>query len=137
MPKVASKSGGGKRAKKDANAPKRNLSAYFIFCAEERARVKASDPNLSLGDTAKELGKRWASVDATTKSKFEKLAQKDKERYEREKASYKGGAVSKAAGTGGAAKGGAKAAGAAKGKGGKAAVKEDSDEEDEDEEDEE
>ncbi|GAV00145.1 hypothetical protein RvY_11034-5 [Ramazzottius varieornatus] len=92
MPKVASsaKSEGG-RKKKDANAPKRNLSAYFIFCADERAKVKASNPDLSLGDTAKELGRRWAAVDAATKSKYEKLAAKDKERYAKDKAAYEGG----------------------------------------------
>jgi high mobility group protein B2 len=137
MPKVASK-GEGKRAKKDANAPKRNLSAYFIFCAEERPRVKASDPNLSLGDTAKELGRRWAAVDAATKSKFEKLAAKDKERYEREKAAYKGGATGKAAGASAAvSKGPAKGAAKKPAAKGKAPVHEDSEEEDEESEDDE
>jgi len=129
MPKVAAQK--GKRAKKDANAPKRNLSAYFLFCAEERARVKAADPSLTLGDVAKELGKRWAAVDQTTKSKFEKLAAKDKERYEREKAAYKGGASGKAAGSGGAAK----KASPAKGK--KPAKEESDEDEDEDDDDDE
>jgi HMG (high mobility group) box len=58
-------------------------SAYFLFCADERPKVKATDSSLSLGDTAKELGRRWAAVDAATKSKYEKAAGKDKERYER------------------------------------------------------
>jgi len=124
MPKVAAQK--GKRAKKDANAPKRNLSAYFLFCAEERGRVKQADPTLTLGDVAKELGKRWAAVDQATKGKFEKLAAKDKERYEREKAAYKGGASGKAAGSGGAAK----KASPAKGK---KAAKDESDEEEEEE----
>jgi len=135
MPKVASK-GEGKRAKKDANAPKRILSAYFIFCAEERPRVKASDPNLTLGDTAKELGRRWAAVDAATKTKFEKLAAKDKERYERDKAAYKGGATGKAAGGSAPAKAPAKAAGKKPAAKGKAPVHEDSEDEDEESEDE-
>jgi len=134
MPKVASKGGdkSGKK-KKDVNAPKRNLSAYFLFCAEERPKVKQTDSNLSLGDTAKELGRRWAQVDAATKTRFEKLAQKDKERYEKEKAVYKGGAgaTAKAAGGAGAARGGQKASPAKKG--GKAPVQEDSDEDEESE----
>jgi len=128
MPKVAGEK--GKRSKKDVNAPKRNLSAYFLFCAEERDRVKTSTPNLSLGDTAKELGRRWAACDQTTKQKFEKLAAKDKERYEREKAAYKGGMV----------KGGKPApakASPAKGKAKGKAQKESDEDEDDDEDDDE
>ena len=60
-------------------------SAYFLFCADERPRVKAADSSLSLGDTAKELGRRWGIVDANTKKKYEAAAGKDKERYERVK----------------------------------------------------
>lgn len=58
-------------------------SAYFLFCADERPRVKAADSTLSLGDTAKELGRRWGGVDPNTKKKYEAAAAKDKERYER------------------------------------------------------
>jgi len=36
---------------------------------------------MAVGDVAKELGKRWESV--KDKSHYEKLAMKDKERYER------------------------------------------------------
>ncbi|OQV18815.1 hypothetical protein BV898_07072 [Hypsibius exemplaris] len=100
MGKVASARSEGGKKKKDANAPKRNLSAYFLFCADERPKVKAVDSSLSLGDTAKELGRRWGVVDAATKQKYEKAAAKDKERYEKEKAAYKGGASSAAAGSG-------------------------------------
>jgi len=98
MGKVASARSEGGKKKKDANAPKRNLSAYFLFCADERPKVKQMDSTLSLGDTAKELGRRWAVVDTATKQKYEKAAGKDKERYEKEKAAYKGGASAGAAG---------------------------------------
>lgn len=88
VPKVASKGGEGGRTAKDLNAPKRSLSAFFLFCAEERPRLKAFDPNLSFVETGKELGKRWAAADPAIKNKFSDQSAKDKERYEREKAAY-------------------------------------------------
>jgi len=56
-------------------------SAFFCFCNEERAKVKAKYPSYSVGDVAKELGKRWEVC--PNKSKFEEIAAKDKQRYER------------------------------------------------------
>lgn len=56
-------------------------SAFFCFCNDERPKVRAAHPNMAVGDVAKELGKRWESV--KDKSHYEKLAMKDKERYER------------------------------------------------------
>ncbi|ESN95018.1 hypothetical protein HELRODRAFT_157726 [Helobdella robusta] len=78
-----------KRGSKDPNAPKRALSAFFCFSNEERAKVKAEFPSLSIGEVAKELGKRWEVC--KNKDKYEAMAAKDKERYEKEKASYNGG----------------------------------------------
>lgn len=55
-------------------------SAFFVFCNEERPKVRAAHPEYTVGDVAKELGKRWEVV--TDKSKFEKLAAADRQRYE-------------------------------------------------------
>ncbi|KAG8335613.1 Tyrosine-protein phosphatase dsp1 [Homalodisca vitripennis] len=81
----------GKKRKqmKDPNAPKRSLSAFFMFCKDERPKVKAANPDYGVGDIAKELGKRWAEVDASTKAKFEAQAEKDKARYDKEMTEYK------------------------------------------------
>lgn len=118
---------GGKR-KKDPNAPKRALSAFFCFCNEERQKVKAKYPSYTIGDVAKELGKRWEAC--TSRAKFEQLAAKDRQRYEKEMAAYKAG------GGGGAKKGAGKAA-AAKKPAKKAAEPESEDDEDEEDEEEE
>lgn len=56
-------------------------SAFFCFCNEERPKVKAKYPSYTVGDVAKELGKRWEAC--TNRTKFEELAAKDKQRYER------------------------------------------------------
>ena len=88
--------GGRKRKKKDPNAPKRPLSAFFLFCADERPAVKVVYPNYSVGDVAKELGDRWNKVSADVKQKYEQKANKDKLRYEQDMNAYKakkGGAV--------------------------------------------
>jgi len=74
---------------KDPNAPKRALSAFFWFCNDERPKVRAEQPESSVGDIAKELGKRWGVVTPEQKKKYEQLATKDKARYEKESTAYK------------------------------------------------
>lgn len=73
---------------KDPNAPKRALSGFFWFSNEERGKVKAANPDFGVGDIAKELGKRWADCDEQTKSKYEDMAEKDRQRYDKEKTAY-------------------------------------------------
>jgi len=55
-------------------------SAFFCFCNDERPKVKAAHPNYTVGEIAKELGRRWETC--SNKSKYEALAAKDKARYE-------------------------------------------------------
>lgn len=76
---------GGKRKKrvKDPDAPKRALSAFFWFCNDERPKVKEGMPDSTVGEVAKELGKRWNETKPELKAKYEALAAKDKARYEK------------------------------------------------------
>lgn len=55
MPRATS----SKKAGKDPNAPKRPLSAFFLFSQDERPDIKKKNPSLSVGDIAKEIGSRW------------------------------------------------------------------------------
>merc|ERR1712152_117713 len=55
------------KKKKDPNAPKQPLSAYFIFSTEERLKVKEENPHYSICEVAKELGRRWAEMDPQVK----------------------------------------------------------------------
>lgn len=88
----------GKRKRtKDPNAPKRSLSAFFWFSNDERPKVKASMQDATVGDVAKELGKRWNESSADVRSKYEALAAKDKARYMKEVKAYKGKKVKGAA----------------------------------------
>ncbi|NP_999708.1 high mobility group protein 1 homolog [Strongylocentrotus purpuratus] len=78
-----------RRRRKDPDAPKRNLSAFFIFSGENRAAIKSVHPNWSVGDIAKELAVRWRAMTAGEKIPFDKGAAKDKERYIKAMAEYK------------------------------------------------
>jgi uncharacterized short protein YbdD (DUF466 family) len=119
--------GGGKKGKaaKDPNAPKRALSAFFWFCSDERPKVRAAHPSWSVGEVAKQLGAQWGNMTPAQKLPYEKKAEKDKARYEKENASYKKG------GAGGGAKGKKAAAAPVE------EEEEDDEEEDEDEDEEE
>ncbi|RNA19425.1 high mobility group B2-like isoform X2 [Brachionus plicatilis] len=79
-----------RKKKKDPNAPKRPLSAFFLFCADERPSVKAKYPSYSVGEAAKELGERWNKVSTDLKAKYEAKCATEKLRYDQELAEYKG-----------------------------------------------
>ncbi|MFT7818450.1 High-mobility group box 1-like [Arapaima gigas] len=78
-----------KKRFKDPNAPKRPPSAFFIFCAEFRPKVKEETPGMSIGDVAKKLGEMWNSTSAEEKQPYEKKAAKLKEKYEKDIAAYR------------------------------------------------
>jgi hypothetical protein len=117
--------GRGKKGKKgkDPNAPKRSMSAFFWFCDEERPKVRKAHSEWTVGEVAKELGRRWATVSDADKARFQKQADKDKARYAKEMDAYRSG------GGGGGGGGRAKKA--------KVEEEEDDEEEEEEEEDEE
>ena len=49
-----------KRAKKDPNAPKRALSAYFVWFTEKRSSIKKEGD--SVADTSKRAGEMWKKM---------------------------------------------------------------------------
>ncbi|KAL1921404.1 uncharacterized protein VTP21DRAFT_11120 [Calcarisporiella thermophila] len=85
-----SKAEGGvrKRAKKDPNAPKRNLTAYMMFVQQQRKVVQQENPTVSFGQIGKILGEKWKNLEEDEKKKYVKMAEKDKERYEKQKSEY-------------------------------------------------
>jgi structure-specific recognition protein 1 len=87
---VAVKGKGGKKKKKskDPNAPKGAVSAYMYFVSEMRPQVKEENPEMSFGELGKAVGKKWQVISSEEKAKFEAMAKKDKERFERETAQY-------------------------------------------------
>lgn len=78
-----------KRKPKDPHAPKKPLSAYFLFCADERPKVHGSQSGMSVSDVARELGVRWKQAPVELKSKYEQAASEKKDVYKAELALYK------------------------------------------------
>lgn len=70
---------------KDPNAPKRNMTAFFLWMQVNRERLKK--PGMSVSDVAKAAGLEWSKI--VDKTEWEKRAENDKKRYERELAEYK------------------------------------------------
>ena len=84
---------GGKRkkAKKDPNAPKRNMSAYFLFSVDIRPQVKQENPDAAFGDIARIISAQYKALDEKERAKWDAKAQADKERYQREMEAYRAG----------------------------------------------
>ena len=79
------------KTKKDPNAPKVPSTAWFLFSADERLKVKAEDPSLTFGEIAKLIGQRWKEVDPEDKKRYEKIAEEGKKKYDIDMAAYKEG----------------------------------------------
>ena len=83
------------KQQKDPNKPKRAKSSYLFFCEDERPRVWESlkkklgkNETLKISVVSKKLGTMWKKLDAKGRVKYDKLAEKDKERYETEMEAY-------------------------------------------------
>jgi hypothetical protein len=77
-----------KRAKKDPNAPKRFLTAYFYYLQSIRSELKREFPEAKVTEIARIGGERWRSLSESEKAPFLRMSEKDKQRYEREMSNY-------------------------------------------------
>jgi len=75
--------------KKDPNAPKRPLSAYFAWLGENRVKVKAENPSISHKEVTAKLGEMWNSLDDAVKQAYKDKASAEmvvwKEKFEQYK----------------------------------------------------
>ena len=80
------------KAQKDPNKPKRSKTAFLHFCDAKRGtlmdKYKKNKEKVNVGILAKQMGKMWKSLDDKTKTKYVKLANKDKEEYNKKLAEY-------------------------------------------------
>jgi len=77
------------KKKKDPNAPKRPQSAFFLFCADHRGPLRQTNPSLSVGDIAKQLGKKWAECSTETRKKYSDQSDIEKAKYVKEIEKYR------------------------------------------------
>ena len=74
--------------KKDPNAPKRGMSAFMFYSCDRRPQLKSQNPDWPFGEFAKAIGAEWGQMNDKQKGKFQKMAEKDKKRYDREMENY-------------------------------------------------
>merc|ERR1712029_145355 len=77
-----------KKKKKDPNAPKPSLSAYFIFRQEERMKLRAENPSYSICEVAEELGRRWTVMPTEVKQRYQQMAEEGRRKYGQDMATY-------------------------------------------------
>ena len=80
-----------KKKKKADGAPKHPLNGYILFSTENRAEVKAENPEMKTTEISSLLGKMWNEIKEEGSDEYHKymdLAKKDKVRYESEMKSY-------------------------------------------------
>lgn len=83
----------GAKKERDPNKPKRALSAFFYYAKDERATVRGSNPDFSVGEVAKELGRQWNELTEGMKAPYEKSAEEDRARYDSDMKMYRAGEI--------------------------------------------
>ena len=77
-----------KRSKKDKNAPKRPISAYFFYNQERRESLKKEKPTLNNKDLIRVMSEEWNKLNDEQKKPYMKKAEDDKKRYLEEMKEY-------------------------------------------------
>jgi len=86
---IESTMGKGTRKPTDINAPKRPLSAYFLWANKTRASVLEANPEYSLPEVGKKLGEMWKSVPKAEVVAFQAKYEKAKSAYDKKLEKYR------------------------------------------------
>lgn len=78
----------GTRKKKDPNAPKRALSAYFFFCNDIRQEVRDENPNKKITEIATLLAEKWRALPDKKRVKYQKMHEEAKVKYQQQMDEY-------------------------------------------------
>lgn len=76
-----------KRKKKDTGAPKRPMTAYFLWLNAHREQIKEDNPGISITEISKKAGEMWRNL--TDKSEWERKNVEAKAKYEEEITAWK------------------------------------------------
>ena len=81
--------------KKEKQGPKRAKTAYFFFIEERRPKLVKEKPELKAKEIVVILGEEWRKLKESEKKKYQDLSNKDKERFNKEKAAMEAKVKSK------------------------------------------
>ncbi|XP_027045962.1 FACT complex subunit SSRP1-like [Pocillopora damicornis] len=76
-----------KKAKKDADAPKRPMSGYMLWLSEIREQIKGENPGISVTELSKVAGEKWKKIE--DKTKWQEMAKEAKKKYDEAMKVYK------------------------------------------------
>jgi len=76
------------KKKKDPNAPKNAMSAYFLYSIATRSKVKEENPDATFGDIARIISSNFKALTDEQRAKWDRKAEVDKERYTEEMSNY-------------------------------------------------
>ena len=77
-----------KKPEKDRDAPKKGKSAFFFFLAANLDDLKKKNVSLAHKEAVSELSKEWKKLSTNGKKPYIELANKEKERFQKEKEVY-------------------------------------------------
>jgi len=69
--------------------PKRAMSAYLFFATDVRPSIVSAKPGLKTTDVTKVVAEKWKAMSDADKVPYQKKADKDKKRYEKEMKDFK------------------------------------------------
>jgi len=79
---------GKRRYPKGVGAPKQPLSGYVHFLNERRESVRGENPDITFSDLSKKLAAEWSALAEPDKNKYNEMAKRDKDRYDKEFSEY-------------------------------------------------
>jgi hypothetical protein len=68
--------------------PKKPLSRFFIYQVQRREILRQEQPELTPMEVVKKMSDEWNNMSESEKSKYQELAEKEKNRYEKEMKEY-------------------------------------------------
>jgi len=70
---------------KETVLPKKSLSAYFHFSVETAKEIRLANPSIKIGEVGSQVKAKWDGLSDAKKKPYEKLADDDKARMEKER----------------------------------------------------
>eukprot|EP01084_Bolivina_argentea_P049560 91140_1 len=69
-------------------APKRPMSAYFLYATDQRSNVRKNNSDLKQGEISKLIASDWNKISTSSKKKFTDKANKEMAKYRSDRAKY-------------------------------------------------